>query len=76
MDIKNKAVVRICLFAFFLNFILFAVKLYVGLSSNIISIYSDGINNLFDSLSVMVTVICFAVTVFQIICLVRRGKLL
>lgn len=61
MDIKNKAVVRICLFAFFLNFILFAVKLYVGLSSNIISIYSDGINNLFDSLSGMVTVICFAV---------------
>lgn len=59
MNIKNKAVIRISLLAFFLNFILFAVKLYVGLSSNIISIYSDGINNFFDSLSGIVTVICF-----------------
>ncbi len=31
--------------------LLFAIKLYVGLSSNSISIYSDGINNLFDSLA-------------------------
>lgn len=59
MNIKNKAVIRISLLAFFLNFILFAVKLYVGLSSNIISIYSDGINNFFDSLSGIVTVVCF-----------------
>lgn len=58
-DIKNKAVIRACLIAFLLNFILFALKLYVGLSSNIISIYSDGVNNLFDSLSGMVSVICF-----------------
>ena len=57
--IKNKAVAKICLVAFFLNFILFAVKLYVGLSSNIISIYSDGVNNLFDSLSGLVTAVCF-----------------
>lgn len=34
-----------------LNFLLFTVKLYIGLSSNSISIYSDGINNLFDGLS-------------------------
>ena len=57
--IKNKAIVRICAVAFMLNFILFTVKLYVGLSSNIISIYSDGINNLFDALSCVVSVLCF-----------------
>ena len=43
------------------NFILFAVKLYVGLSSNSISIYSDGINNLFDSLSAVVGIACFLI---------------
>ncbi len=36
---------------FGINFLLFAVKLYVGLSSNCISIYSDSVNNLFDSLT-------------------------
>lgn len=30
---------------------LFVLKLYVGLSSNSISIYSDGVNNLFDSIT-------------------------
>ncbi|MBQ8503438.1 MAG: cation diffusion facilitator family transporter [Clostridia bacterium] len=42
-----------------MNFLLFAVKFYVGLSANSISIYSDGINNLFDSLSGALSVICF-----------------
>lgn len=37
--------------AFLVNFLLFAVKLYVGLASGSISIYSDGINNFFDCLS-------------------------
>ncbi len=36
---------------FGVNLLLFAVKLYVGLSSNCISIYSDGVNNFFDSLT-------------------------
>lgn len=31
--------------------LLFIIKLYVGLSSNSISIYSDGVNNFFDSLT-------------------------
>lgn len=39
------------------NFLLFAVKLYVGLSSNSISIYSDGINNLLDGSSAAVGLI-------------------
>ncbi len=36
---------------FGVNFLLFVTKLYVGLSSNCISIYSDGMNNFFDSLT-------------------------
>ena len=40
-----------CVIALTVNLILFAIKLYIGLSSNSISIYSDGINNLTDSLS-------------------------
>ena len=36
---------------FGVNFLLFVTKLYVGLSSNSISIYSDGMNNFFDSLT-------------------------
>lgn len=47
------------IFAFSSNALLFAIKLYVGLSSNSISIYSDGINNLFDSLSGVLAVLCF-----------------
>ena len=43
---------------FAVNFLLFAAKLYVGLSSNSISIYSDGINNLFDSLSGLLSAVC------------------
>ncbi len=59
MQIKNKRVVPVCFVAFFVNLILFGVKLYIGLSSNSISIYSDGINNLFDSLSGILSVVCF-----------------
>ncbi len=54
-----------CLYlvVFAVNFLLFAAKLYVGLSSNSISIYSDGINNLFDSLSGLLSAVClFAVS--------------
>jgi len=43
-------------FALCVNLILFAVKLYVGLASGSISIYSDGINNFFDSVSGALTV--------------------
>ncbi len=44
-------VCRICLFAFAANLLLFGVKLYVGLSANSITVFSDAVNNLFDSLS-------------------------
>ena len=56
---KNYALgLRVCGFAFAANLVLFSVKLYVGLSSNSISIFSDAINNMFDSLSGLVTFIC------------------
>ncbi len=41
----------IYLSVFGINILLFVIKLYVGLSSNSISIYSDGVNNFFDSLT-------------------------
>ena len=50
-NIKDKYLTGGTAFAFTVNLLLFAVKLYIGLSLNSISIYSDGINNLFDSLS-------------------------
>lgn len=54
----TKITLSVCGFAFAANLVLFSVKLYVGLSSNSISIFSDAINNMFDSLSGLVTFIC------------------
>ncbi len=48
---KDKYITGGTAFALTVNLLLFAVKLYIGLSLNSISIYSDGINNLFDGLS-------------------------
>ena len=44
-------VTGVCLFAVAANLLLFGVKLYIGLRANSISVYSDAVNNLFDSLS-------------------------
>lgn len=41
------------LLAVLVNFLLFAVKLYVGLRTNSLCIYTDGINNLLDTLSIL-----------------------
>ena len=48
---EKKYVLSAGVFAFACNLVLFAVKLYIGLGSGSISIYSDGINNFFDCLS-------------------------
>lgn len=48
---KENYVFKTCCFTLFINLVLFFVKLYVSLSSNSISIFSDAINNLADSLS-------------------------
>ena len=55
---KGKSVIPVCVFGFVSNLTLFLIKLYVGLSCNSISIYSDGINNMFDGLSVLLTALC------------------
>lgn len=47
----KKYILSAGVFAFVCNLLLFLLKLYVGLASGSISIYSDGINNFFDCLS-------------------------
>ena len=52
---NTRAVCGVCLGVFFVNLALFGVKLYIGLASNSISIFSDAVNNLFDALGVLLT---------------------
>ncbi len=52
---NGKVVLEACVFSFVANLILFLVKLYIGLRTNSISIYSDAVNNMFDALSGAVT---------------------
>lgn len=59
---KNDRVTLIaCAAAFAINTVLFCVKLYVGLSANSISIYSDAVNNMFDSVSALAAFVCLFV---------------
>lgn len=54
---QNKSF-ALCLGSVFaVNLVLFFIKLFVGLSANSISIYSDSINSLFDSASALLTLI-------------------
>ena len=59
VDIKRKNYNGVFFSVLLVNIMLFAVKLYIGLSSNSISIYSDGINNLFDGFSCVGAILCF-----------------
>lgn len=43
-----------------INLILFLIKLFVGLSANSISIYSDAVNNLFDCIGSALTLLSFS----------------
>ena len=58
--IENKHLKYGCFFAVAANLLLFITKLYVGLGANSIAIYSDGINNFFDSVSAAVSIICLS----------------
>ncbi len=58
---KNKALLFSVSGVLLINLILFLVKLFVGLSANSISIYSDAVNNLFDCISAMLTLCSFSV---------------
>ncbi|MCM1544970.1 MAG: cation diffusion facilitator family transporter [Ruminococcus sp.] len=60
---REKGVINICSVAAALNLLLFFVKLYVSLSTNSISIFSDAINNMADSLSCIVSVVCMVVSI-------------
>lgn len=75
---KSKGILGVCTFAFGSNLLLFFVKLYVGLSANSISIFSDAVNNLFDSLSGLLTLICLAavmkMTDASTRCIVRKAE--
>ena len=42
------------------NFVLFLIKLYIGIASNVLSIYCDGINNLGDTAACIIAVSGFA----------------
>ncbi len=55
---KEKRTLIFCMVSFLSNIVLFITKLYIGLASNSISIYSDGINNFFDSLSGIISFVC------------------
>ena len=58
--IENKHLKYGCFFAVGANLILFFTKLYIGLGANSIAIYSDGINNLFDCVSALVSIVCLS----------------
>lgn len=55
----NKSGIKAAVFGLVLNFILFLVKLYVGISSNSLSIYCDSINNLADTLTCIIALAGF-----------------
>ena len=55
----GKTGIKTAVFGVSCNFILFLIKLYVGISANSLAIYVDSINNLGDTLSCFIAVICF-----------------
>ena len=60
MTKQDRRLSAIFAFALLCNFLLFGVKLYIGLSVNSICIWSDAINNLFDALSCLLTLVGMA----------------
>lgn len=56
----GKVGVKTAVFGVLCNFILFLIKLYVGISTNSLAIYVDSINNLGDTLSCFIAIACFA----------------
>lgn len=56
----GKVGVKTAVFGVLCNFILFLIKLYVGISTNSLAIYVDSINNLGDTLSCFIAIAGFA----------------
>lgn len=60
---REKHVSFCCFVGTSVNLILFFMKLYVSLSSNSISIWSDAVNNLADCLSCLLSAVCMLVSI-------------
>ncbi|MGN0533807.1 MAG: cation diffusion facilitator family transporter [Eubacterium sp.] len=60
---SDKLKISTAIFGLAANFALFLLKLYVGISSNSLSIYCDAINNLGDTLSCIIAIVGFAAAV-------------
>lgn len=52
----KRRITPILIFVLSVNFIMFLIKLYIGIHTNCLSIYTDSINNLADSLSAIIGV--------------------
>lgn len=55
----GKTGIKTAVFGVSCNFILFLVKLYVGISTNSLAIYCDSINNLGDTFSCLIAILGF-----------------
>lgn len=67
----GKIGIKTAVFGFLTNFVLFLIKLYIGISSNSLSIYCDAVNNLGDTLSCTIVLIGF---IFVLKLDEKRGK--
>ena len=47
------------LFGIFMNILLCSIKVFAGIITGAVSIVADGVNNLFDALSSVISIICF-----------------
>ena len=56
---ETKARMRAAVFGICVNLCLFMVKLYVGISTNSISIYVDSLNNALDSVVCIIALVGF-----------------
>lgn len=59
----GKTGIKTAVFGLAVNFVLFLIKLYVSISSGSLAIYCDGINNLGDTLSCIIALVGFILTV-------------
>ncbi len=57
MDVKPQKIWMIAAAVAALNAALFSVKLYIGLASNSVAVFSDAVNNLFDCLGATLTAV-------------------
>lgn len=59
----SKTGIKTAIFGFAVNFALFLLKLYIGISTSFLSIYCDSINNLGDTVSCVIALIGFILAI-------------